>query len=120
MNNTKCVYTNFTVTTSLATKVTIFITRKQLWQNYVESWKDIVWNEYNGIDDLKEVADVLLSSDEMNIMSLRKLFCDGHTCMLMHDAMSLLDVPPGTNLLREIVVIDDNKQYVIHHRDIVF
>ena len=111
---------NYAAVTEMATKITIIITRRQLWSNYLESWTDVAWDGYNGIDSLKQVADALVKNPELDIVALRRLFRNGETFMLMGDAMSLLDVPRGTNLLREIVVTDNDKQYVVCHSDIVF
>jgi hypothetical protein len=38
----------------------------------------------------------------------------------MNDAMEHIDVPNRHNVLSEIVVIDDDKKYVVRHGDINF
>ena len=112
---------NFTVDTKEVRKVTVTITRKALWENFVECWKDVAWDEYSGVSTLKHVAEVLLTTPKLNIKLLRGLFADGgYTCLLMNDAMKYLD---QRNIVREIIVVDvddDNCIYVIPDSDIVF
>lgn len=111
---------NFTVDTKEVRKVTVTITRKALWENFVECWMEIAWDEYSGVDTLKEVAEVLLTTPKLNIKLLRGLFSNGYTVLLMNDAMKHLD---QRNIVREIVVVDvddDNCKYVIPDSDIVF
>ena len=86
-------------------KVTIVITRHQLWKNFIASWADVVWDDYGvGTQCVKEVADVLLTGEPLskNINGLRQLFKDGWTFLLMGDAMNELD--NGKHILREIIV----------------
>jgi hypothetical protein len=113
---------NFSVVTEDATKITVTITRRQLWTNYIKSWGDIAWDDISSyrFDCLKEVMDVLLSGEDIDIQKLRKLFRDGQTVLLMNDAMEHIDVPNRHNVLSEIVVIDDDKKYVVRHSDINF
>lgn len=108
----------FTVTHNAAVKVTVTITRRQLWLNFVDSWRDIAWDDYDGVDSLKEVADVLLTGEPLEAGPLRKLFRDGWTFMLMGDAMEFLDVRNDVPRLREVVVIDEERNIVVHHEDI--
>lgn len=130
MNENK---STFTSVETLATKVTVTISRRQMWKNFVECWSEIAWDDYRGVDMLKEVADVLCCDDTLELVAkdLRKLFREGTTCMLVGDAMSKLDVADNDNLLREIVVTDNNVQnanggetvsefVVIRHEDINF
>lgn len=111
----------FTVTHNAAVKVTVTITRRQLWVNFVESWRDIAWDDYAGVNNLaslKEVADVLLTGNPLNPDKLRKLFRDGWTFMLMGDAMEFLDVRNDVPRLREVVVTDEGPNIVVPHEDI--
>ena len=108
---------NYTVNTTEAKKVTVSITRKQLWDNYVDCWQDIAWNGDLIIDGLKKVHSVLCREGELNGVELRKLFRNGETVPLMNDAMQFLD--NGSDILREIIVVDDNgKNVTIPHADI--
>jgi len=117
MNNTK-----YNVAHNAAVKVTVTITRRQLWLNYVESWRDIAWDDctggVNSLANLKEVADVLLTGDPLDQKQLRKLFSDGWTFMLLGDAMEFLDVRNDVPRLREVVVTDDERNIVVPHEDI--
>lgn len=123
----------FTVVKTPATKVTVTISRRQLWKNFVESWSDIAWEDYRGVDMFREVADVLCSEESLQTLgvNLRKLFRNGTTFMLMNDAMRELDVVGNDNLLREIIVTDNVVQNVgggetaiefiiVRHEDINF
>lgn len=116
----------FSMKSDMTRKVTITISRKQLWYNFMESWTDMAWDDYHGVDSLTEVAKVLLNGEilTMSGMNLKKLFRDGYTCLLMGDAMKEIDV---NDILREIIVQDINDftgklddSVVIHHNDIVF
>lgn len=112
----------FTVSNAPAVKVTVTITRRQLWLNYVESWRDIAWDDctggVNSLANLKEVADVLLTGEPLEACQLRKLFRDGWTFMLLGDAMEFLDVRNDVPRLREVVVTDDQRNIVVPHEDI--
>ena len=114
---------NYTVTTTDAKKVSVTITRRQLWDNYVDCWRDIAWDGEPMIDSLKNVHSVLVTDYELNRNDLRKLFRSGDTVMLMGDAMQFLD--NGVDILREIIVVDDGvsdtpKTIRIRHEDINF
>lgn len=111
---------NFRVETSEAKKVTVTISREALWHNFVNCWRDLAWDAYNGVGHLEGVAKVLLSGAKMDLHALRKLFRDGDTVLFMGDAMEFLDVPRSVNLLREIVVVDGDDRYVISHEHINF
>lgn len=111
----------YLVTKSEAQKVTITISRKQLWFNYVECWKDVIVGDYNcsHIDFLKEVADVLLGEERLDALKIRKLFRDGNTPMLLGGAMEEIE-GCGRDVLREINIIDENKTVIVRHEDINF
>jgi hypothetical protein len=114
---------NYTVATTDAKKVSVTITRRQLWDNYVDTWRDIAWDGEPMIDHLKNVHSVLVTTSELNFVDLRKLFRSGDTVMLMGDAMQFLD--NGVDILREIIVVDDGvsgtpKTIRIRHEDINF
>lgn len=117
---------NFSVINTPASKVTITISRKQLWLNYVNCWCDVAWaNNIDGtsFDSLKSIAKVLLVDGEMDCYALRKLFKAGDTVLLMGDAMEYIDVTSEEerrNRLLEIVVTDGDKLYVIRHEDISY
>ena len=112
-------YKNYTVTTTPAIKNTITISRKQLWENYVDSWKNMAWDEFVIFKDfviLKEVGEVLCEG-ELDYR-IRKLFRDGHTFMLMGDAMQFID--DGEDTFPEIVVVDGENKVVVDVRDIQY
>jgi len=114
---------NYTVATTDAKKVTVTITRRQLWDNYVDVWRGIAWDGEPMIGSLKTVHSVLCCEGELNFIAVRKLFRDGDTMMLMGDAMRFLDI--GHDALREIIVVDDGvsgtpKTIRIRHEDISF
>lgn len=109
----------YNVTTTDVKKVTVPITRKQLWDNYVDCWRDIAWDGEPMIDYLKNAYSVLCCEGELNGVELRKLFRNGDTVMLMGDAMQFLD--NGADILREIIVVDaGGKNVTIPHADISF
>ena len=103
-------------------KISITVTRRQLWNNYVNCWRDNMWEGMHngGYNEIIKVGNVLLSGERLNIAELRKLFRSGDTLLLMGDLMAHIDT--GTEILREIIVIDedDGKEYIIFHNDIVF
>jgi L-lysine 2,3-aminomutase len=66
---------------------------------------------------LKEVAEVLLSGDDLDYCAVQKLFRDGHTTMLLDEAMTYIDRP---NTLREIVITGGKKPITITHEFIRF
>jgi hypothetical protein len=109
----------YNVLSSDVKKVSVTITRRQLWDNYVDVWRDIAWDGELLLDSLKTVHSVLCCEGEMNFLAVRKLFRDGDTTMLMGDAMEFLD---AKDILREVVVIDESDNRVIHirHEDIRF
>ena len=110
--------TIYSVKTEAVVKVTVTISRRALWNNFVASWSDMVWNEYNGVDLLEKVAKVLLSGEKLNSFAIRQLFRDGNTYFLMGTAMEDIDRP---NQLTEIVITDDddaNGTVRIPHHDI--
>jgi len=111
---------NYSVTKTEAKKITITISRKRLWMNFIECWRDMAWDDYVGVGGLKEVADVLLSGSDLDVDQLRKLFQDGHTVFLLNDAMPEIDVSDKSDILREIVVQDEGKLIKIRHEDIIF
>ena len=110
---------NYTVNTTEAKKVTVNITRKQLWDNYVDCWKEVAWDGDLIIDSIKKVHSVLVTDTDLNFVDLRKLFRSGETVLLMNDAMKFLD--NGADILREIIVVDyTGKNVTIRHEDIIF
>lgn len=110
---------NYNVDTAPCNKITITITRHQLWNNFVDCWKDCAWDGGLGVDCLKTVQSVLVTASPLDFVELRKLFRSGDTVMLMGDAMQFLDVK---DILREVVVLDPthNKEIHIRHEDISF
>lgn len=114
---------NFDVVMSEMKKVSVVISRRALWDNAVACWKEFVWDDYTGLSSitwLKDVADILLTNEDMDEKKLRELFRKGDTVLLMGAAMNFLDVAYD-EIYREIVITDDNgKRYVIPHEDIVF
>ncbi len=110
---------NYTVATTDAKKVSVTITRRQLWDNYVDCWRDIAYDGELMIDHLKNVHSVLVTASELNFVDLRNLFRSGDTVMLMGDAMQFID--NGVDILREIIVVDHiHKNVTIRHEDISF
>jgi len=110
---------NYSVVSTDAKKVTVSITRRQLWDNYVNYWKDIAYDGDPMIDSLKRVHSVLVTDSPLDFVDLRKLFHSGETVLLMGDAMQFLD--NGVDILREIIVVDDGgKNVTIRHEYISF
>jgi hypothetical protein len=114
---------NYTVCNCPATKNTITITRKQLWVNFVDSWRDMAWDEFETFKDfgiLNEVGEILCNG-ELD-WTVKKLFRAGHTFMLMGDAMKHIDLPDpeGSLTLVEIVVVDGEKRVFVEHGDIQY
>lgn len=119
----------YQVQVSAATKVVVTISRRQLWNNFVEAWRDIAWDDPKTVSTINEVASVLLADDDVSLLYLqiRKLFRDGWTVMLLGEAMGHFDNPAlGNNVLRELVVQDVSHDgtvgplVVVRHEDIVF
>ena len=110
---------NYTVATTDAKKVSVTITRRQLWDNYVDTWRDIAYDGEPMIGHLKNVHSVLVTAESLDFVKLRNLFRTGDTVMLMGDAMQFLD--NGVDILREIIVVDyTHKNVTIRHEDISF
>jgi hypothetical protein len=115
--------TPYSVVTESTTLTTVTITRKQLWDNYIDCWKDVIWDSPDlGFDAIKSVASVLLSCEDLDLDDLRQLFRDGETVLLMGDAMQFIDNDLNNDLiLIQIIVMDnDNKQHIVPHCDINF
>lgn len=112
--------TKFSVVTSDIKKVSVTITRKALWDNFVMCWKDTAWDDYVSARHLMDdVAKLLLSGDKLDYRDLCKWFREGITVMFMGEAMEHLDTPK-IEIHREIVVDDDGEKHVIRHQDINF
>lgn len=112
--------TNYTVSVSPAIKNTITITRRQLWTNFVNSWRDMAWDEYETFKDftiLKQVGEILCQGELT--WKVRTLFRDGHTYMLMGDAMDIID-NNDPNSYCEIVVVDGDTKVIVEESDIDF
>lgn len=105
-------------TITAVTKVSVTITRRELWDNFVLCWKDLAWDNFDNVEWINRVAIVLTGNNKIHTTDLRKLFRDGDTCMLMGEAMNHLDT--GSEILREIVVDDNGEKHVIRHQDINF
>lgn len=120
----------YQVQVSAATKVVVTISRRQLWNNFVEAWRDIAWDDPKTVSTINEVASVLLVDKNVTDipLPLRKLFRDGWTVMLLGNAMDHFDNPAlGNNVLRELIVQDVNYDgtiepnvVVVRHEDISF
>lgn len=111
--------TNFSVVSSDIKKVSVTITRRALWDNFVTCWKDIAWDDYvSARHHMDYVAMVLTRSDKLDYRDLCKLFREGVTVMLMGEAMNHLDT--GNEIHREIIVDDDGEKHVIRHEHINF
>ena len=111
----------YRVETKQINKVSITISRQQLWLNYVNNWRDMTMQDASvcDIEGLTQVASVLVNTEKLNPYKLIALFLHGNTCFLMDDAMRFLDT--GTEMLREIIVVDfDGSTIKVNHRDIVF
>lgn len=112
---------NYSVETVPCKKVVITITRKNLWNNFLASWSDLVWNDAENksmIDDVFNVLVPKFQGDMLNIISLRRLFREGLTYQLMHNAMDHID--NGESNLIQIVVVDGDNKYIVNHEDIQY
>jgi hypothetical protein len=114
----------FTVTTTPAKKNTITISREQLWKNYIESWSDLAWDEYEeigGVSDLKRIADILCSSKKLDY-TVRSLFRDGNTPFLLgfvaHQFVDVVGEDRDSTLIEIIIVDNDGSRFTVHHQDI--
>ena len=98
-------------------KITITISRKQLWLNFVEFWGEFSWKgksdqafRNNDIALLTNVRNILVSNEPLNEQSAANLF-NGHVSfLLLPDAMDLIKT---NDCLIEIVVTDENNPNVI-------
>lgn len=112
---------NYSVETVPCKKVVITITRKNLWNNFVDSWSDLVWNDPENksmIDDVYRILVPKFPGDMLNLISLRRLFRIGLTYQLMNNAMDHIDT--GESNLIEIVVVDGDNKYIVNHEDISY
>ena len=114
---------NYTTNTEPASKTTITISRQQLWKNFIECWSDIAWDDFNVLKDCNMIQEVgrVLCEGELN-HTVRGLFRDGHTIMLIGDGMKHIDLPADVRdkTLLEIVVVDGDKRIVVDHSDIKY
>lgn len=111
--------TNISVVSTQIQKVSVTITRRALWDNFVMCWKDTAWDDYeNAAPLMHDVARVLVRNDKINAADLRRLFREGATVMLMGEGMEFLDTI--NEIHREIIVDDDGEKHVIRHGDINF
>ena len=102
-------------------KVSVTITRKQLWINYVNNWRDLTTQDpsFCDLEGLGQVASVFIDTNKLDPNKVSALFKSGNTVFLMDDAMRFLDT--GREMLREIIVVDfDGSQIIIRHQDITF
>ena len=112
---------NYSTVTEDARKVTIVIDRKQLWDNYVNGWKEMAWEDAASIQSLKDIYDVLCVDGPLDFLKVRALFSRGETVFLLNDAMGLIDVPRDQNVYAEVVVNDiDGKTITIRHEHICY
>lgn len=109
---------NISVVSTQIQKVSVTITRRALWDNFVMCWKDMAWDEYDGPSTIDDIAKVLLNGEKLDTQNLRRLFRVGMTCMLMGEGMKFLDT--RNEIHREIIVDDDGEKHVIRHGDINF
>lgn len=111
----------YRVETKQINKVSITISRQQLWFNYVNNWRDMTMQDasFYDLEGLEQVASVFVNTKKLDLNKVCALFRSGNTVFLMDDAMRFLDT--GTEMLREIIVVDfDGSQIKIEDRDIVF
>jgi len=112
---------NYTVVTEPAKKVIITISRKQLWANYVNAWKEMAWEDTVCIQSLTAVSDVLCADGPMDFLKIRGLFRHGDTVLLLNDAMDLIDVHRNQNVYAEVIVTDtDGKTVTVRHEDLSY
>jgi hypothetical protein len=87
----------------------------------MENITDMMWDDFKvfGTDMIREIADVLLANKDLvdNKSGLTKLFRDGWTVMMLGSAMPELD---KQDILREIIITDNDQRVVISHEDINF
>ena len=104
-----------TITHSPATKVSISITARQLWLNFMATWAEIAWDSSHGTDTsiVDDVAKALISSEPLDTMVVRKIFEDGHTILLLDsESMAAIDKP---NTLAEVIVVHGDQRILIPH-----
>lgn len=111
---------NYNITTTDVKKVSVVVTRLDLWTNYVMTWMQLAFGGESDTSTLNEVQQVLCCNGVMNTAKLRELFRRGDTCMLLEfNVMKHFDT--DADILREVLVIDCNDvTHVISHRDINF
>lgn len=115
------------ITEAATKKVTVTISRKELWFNFVDMWSSLAWDNYCGTGPFTEVANVLLSGENLSVIyaKVEALFRKGSwTCAMLGDYMAALNKP---GILREIVIFDEDQgtgepnDYIrIFHEDINF
>lgn len=94
---------NFTVAKTQVPKVSITISREQLWKNYGRFWVETVYDGTSKVADINPMILVLLGKSPLNQSTLRDLFRQNYTCALMGDAA--MREFEG-EVIREIVVLD--------------
>lgn len=98
-----------TITRTPTEKITITISRKQLWLNFMKFWSENVL--YNPTEtcknffSLKEIYNVLVTDKPLDRVVICKLFENANTAFFMdEEEMRALKTE---NALTEIIVIDD-------------
>lgn len=116
------------VVTTPTQKVSVRITLREMWRNYMEFQTDVGWDN-NGyfdekLDEFGYESRILCNFGNINydedVKKLRKMFKEGYTVVLLGEYMEFLDKP---NILREVIVVDaahDNDEIIISHEDINF
>lgn len=114
---------NYKAESKVVNKLTITISRQQLWYNFMSVFTDVTWDDTQ-VDQIelwmKPVFDVLcFRNSALNKENVTKLFRDGHSANLLTSVVELSQCQPDTIL--EVIITDGkNPDIVIGHNDIIF
>lgn len=120
------VYKHFHLEKKPLNKITITISRRQLWYNFMECFTDMLWDG-GGVDMFNEYADPVWSvlcdpfmlDRQSNTEKLKQLFRDGYTVNLLNGIKEVEMIT--VNDVLEIIVTDTKgPSIVIGYLDIVF
>lgn len=113
------------IETSPATKKTVTITRRELWENFIVRWGRLSYESDLAIYHVRNVNEVLCTGKPLKHESIKQLFTDYCKYLLSDEILNAINLPRENNVFGEILVQDDvpgaNKElFLISNSDLKF